>query len=428
MTTLVGDDGNTIIVEAPSGPLPLTVLAPESPSTTGILYPANGPQGVPGPQGDEGPAGPPGDTGPQGAAGPQGDQGVQGPKGDQGIQGPQGEQGIQGVQGDPGPTGPQGQGLELNNRLPNYAALPTLTPADAGYGYILESDGLVYIWDGTAWPAEGAGFELQGAQGPQGDPGIQGPQGEVGPPGEQGPQGEQGVQGLKGDTGDQGIQGIPGPTGDTGPQGDQGIPGATGPQGDPGPTGPKGDTGATGPAGTTTWAGITDKPSTFTPSAHTHSGADITTGTVPYANLPVGTAASTVAAGNDSRITGAVPNTRTVTAGTGLSGGGDLTANRTLAVTYGTTAGTAAQGNDSRLSDTRTPTDNTVTSAKIVDGAIVNADINASAAIALSKLATGRVAGSNNGTATNLTVWVGTEAQYAAIGTKDPNTLYFRTA
>lgn len=43
--------------------------------------------------------------------------------------------------------------------------------------------------------------------------------------------------------------------------------------------------------------------------------------------------------------------------------------------------------NDSRLTDTRTPTDNSVTSAKIVDGAIVNADINASAAIDLSKLA-----------------------------------------
>ncbi|WP_190242426.1 MULTISPECIES: hypothetical protein [Rhodococcus] len=43
-------------------------------------------------------------------------------------------------------------------------------------------------------------------------------------------------------------------------------------------------------------------------------------------------------------------------------------------------------------------------------------------------LATGRVVGSNNGTAANLTIWVGTEAQYTAIGTKDPNTLYFRTA
>ena len=53
---------------------------------------------------------------------------------------------------------------------------------------------------------------------------------------------------------------------------------------------------------------------------------------------------------------GAAPTARTVTAGTGLTGGGDLTADRTFTVAYGTTAATAAQGNDSRLSDARTPT------------------------------------------------------------------------
>lgn len=85
----------------------------------------------------------------------------------------------------------------------------------------------------------------------------------------------------------------------------------------------------------------------------------------------VGTGAGTVAAGNDSRITGAlqagnnlsdlasdataltnlgaVPTTRTVGAGTGLTGGGDLSANRSFAVAYGTSAGTAAQGNDARI-------------------------------------------------------------------------------
>ena len=45
----------------------------------------------------------------------------------------------------------------------------------------------------------------------------------------------------------------------------------------------------------------------------------------------------------------AVLPTRQVIAGTGLNGGGDLSADRTLAVTYGTTAGTSAQGNDSRI-------------------------------------------------------------------------------
>ena len=58
----------------------------------------------------------------------------------------------------------------------------------------------------------------------------------------------------------------------------------------------------------------------------------------------------------DNTDIGAVPTVRTVTAGTGLTGGGDLSANRTLTVTYGSTAGTAAEGNDSRLSDQRTPT------------------------------------------------------------------------
>lgn len=59
----------------------------------------------------------------------------------------------------------------------------------------------------------------------------------------------------------------------------------------------------------------------------------------------------------------------------------------TFAPTIGATSTTAVAGNDARLTDQRTPSDNSVTSAKIVDGAIVNADINASAAIAQSKIA-----------------------------------------
>lgn len=79
------------------------------------------------------------------------------------------------------------------------------------------------------------------------------------------------------------------------------------------------------------------------------AGAQITTGTVAYARLPVGTTTSTVAAGDDARLT-----------------------------------------------DTRTPTDSTVTSAKIVDGTIVNADISAAAGIALSKLGTDPLARANH--------------------------------
>jgi hypothetical protein len=70
--------------------------------------------------------------------------------------------------------------------------------------------------------------------------------------------------------------------------------------------------------------------------------------------------ASTHFTGGDDPINatniGAVPEARQVISGTGLAGGGDLSADRTLSVLYGTTSGTAAAGNDTRLSDARTPT------------------------------------------------------------------------
>lgn len=46
---------------------------------------------------------------------------------------------------------------------------------------------------------------------------------------------------------------------------------------------------------------------------------------------------------------GGVATTRAIVAGTGLTGGGTLAADRTLAVAYGTIAGTAVQGNDARI-------------------------------------------------------------------------------
>ena len=60
--------------------------------------------------------------------------------------------------------------------------------------------------------------------------------------------------------------------------------------------------------------------------------------------------------GLQAALDGKVPAARAITAGTGLTGGGTLAADRTLTVTYGSTAGTAAQGNDPRLSDARVPT------------------------------------------------------------------------
>lgn len=68
---------------------------------------------------------------------------------------------------------------------------------------------------------------------------------------------------------------------------------------------------------------------------------------------------------------------RSVTAGTGLTGGGTLDDDRTLSVSYGTTAGTAAQGNDSRLSDARTPTSHAASHASGGGDAVTPAAIGA---------------------------------------------------
>lgn len=68
-------------------------------------------------------------------------------------------------------------------------------------------------------------------------------------------------------------------------------------------------------------------------------------GLIQLAGDLAGTAASPTVPGLISKVA----TSTTISAGTGLTGGGDLSANRTLTVSYGTAAGTAAQGNDSRI-------------------------------------------------------------------------------
>lgn len=52
---------------------------------------------------------------------------------------------------------------------------------------------------------------------------------------------------------------------------------------------------------------------------------------------------------------GGVPTSRRINTNAPLTGGGDLSADRTLDVTFGSAADTICEGNDSRLSDVRTP-------------------------------------------------------------------------
>lgn len=164
-----------------------------------------------------------GDTGPagaDGAPGAQGERGPQGVQGEQGIQGEQGEPGAQGPQGIPGEKGEKGDpgtGIAISGEVATYADLPTnLTEADAGNAYIVKADGLLYIWSGTSFPADGTGTQFVGPKGDKGDKGDQGEKGETGEQGPEGPQGEQGEKGEKGDPGEKGEKGDPGERGEAG--------------------------------------------------------------------------------------------------------------------------------------------------------------------------------------------------------------------
>ena len=83
-----------------------------------------------------------------------------------------------------------------------------------------------------------------------------------------------------------------------------------------GATGATGPQGATGPAGTTTWAGITGKPSTFAPSAHQHTSADITDfSAAVVAAAPPTTNASLLTSGTlpDARLSANIARTSDIT-------------------------------------------------------------------------------------------------------------------
>lgn len=76
--------------------------------------------------------------------------------------------------------------------------------------------------------------------------------------------------------------------------------------------------------------------------------ADATTTTKGIIQL-TGDLSGTAAAPTVPALTSKVNASTTVSAGTGLTGGGDLSTNRTISANFGTSAGTIAQGNDSRI-------------------------------------------------------------------------------
>lgn len=164
----------------------------------------------------------------------------------------------------------------------------------------------------------------------------------------------------------------------------RGATGATGAAGAQGPQGPKGDQGDRGPTGYGVIAGGTsgyilakasnddyDTEWIAAGAAPPVDSVDGRTGAVTLSDLyDAAGSASTAQSNAQSYADSAVSTHNSDT--TSVHGIADTSA---LVVT-----------SDSRLSDERTPTDNSVTSAKIVDGAIVDADINAAAGIAPTKI------------------------------------------
>lgn len=124
-----------------------------------------------------------------------GTSGSQGPQGTQGVQGFQGNQGVQGKQGTAGTS------INVKGAVATTGDLPS-TGNNNNDAYIVNSDGHLYVWNGTIWVDVG---KIVGPQGVQGNQGVQGPQGFQGSQGVQGNQGFQGAQGAQGFQGAQGA-------------------------------------------------------------------------------------------------------------------------------------------------------------------------------------------------------------------------------
>ena len=196
-----------------------------------------------------------------------------------------------------------------------------------------------------------------------------------------------------------------------------------------------------------TWADVAGKPAAFPPQAHSHAIGDVTglqaaldgkasttdarlsdarewsAATVTQSEAEAGTstsrlafsplrvfqavaawwAASTAKTKLDGIATGATANatdaqlrdrathtgTQAHTTITGLGGAATLN--------VGTTAGTVAAGDDARLSNQRTPTDGSVTTAKLADGAVTAAKIASNQTVTFGTVSAGALAAGAGG-------------------------------
>lgn len=110
--------------------------------------------------------------------------------------------------------------------------------------------------------------------------------------------------------------------------------------------------------------------------------------------------------------TGTLPITRGGTGGTDAASARAALGAGTSSLTLGTTSSTAAAGNDSRLSDTRTPTDNSVSSAKIVDGAVTPQKLGGTIPVTLGGTGANTITGIVKGTGTTAMVAATADSDY----------------
>ncbi len=103
-----------------------------------------------------------------------------------------------------GPEGPAGTGINILGSMEDPSDLPDV--ADIGDAFLIAGD--IWVWSPDGWMNAG---NIQGPEGPQGEPGPQGdpgPEGPQGDPGMEGPQGEPGPEGLAGPMGPPGEDGV----------------------------------------------------------------------------------------------------------------------------------------------------------------------------------------------------------------------------
>ena len=352
-----------------------------------------------------------GAVGPQGVPGVDGAEGPAGAKGDPGIQGEQGIQGIQGEQGAPG------LGITFKGALPTVDDLPD--GAAQGDLYIVEDPAPSHgwVWDET----EAAYIDAGPVQGPQGIAGEQGVAGPAGPAGADGPAGTQGVAGQDG------------AVGPAGPKGEQGVMGADGPAG---PAGPKGDPGdpATLPISTATVLGGVKVGAGLAVTADgTLSASGAAGAFLPLAGgtmtgpitLPSGVVGMSINGTNYNMLGGSGG----VAFRSGTSNIMNHTAAEVVAYVPITTSGGAVGVRFGSGGPTLSKSGTSIaSSAPITVAAAPAADTElANKAYVDSKAGTGggsSVANPVNGSAAGLTMWVGTQAAYDAIATKDSKTVY----